>query len=144
MMHIICQTKYLVRPRDFTKPNGNRCPNCSISHGEAKIVKFLEHNRLSYESEFKITECKNKRPLPFDFKIDLKNGKFILLEYDGKQHFVPTFNTKTFNRQKENDSIKTKFCEDNNIKLIRINYLQLDNIYKILKEELKGLKLQRL
>ena len=35
------------------------------------------------------------------------------------------------------DNIKTKYCEDNNIKLIRIPYWNYNNIEQILELELK-------
>jgi hypothetical protein len=34
------------------------------------------------------------------------------------------------------DSIKNIFCKENNIKLIRIPYYEIDNIEQILKKEL--------
>ena len=34
------------------------------------------------------------------------------------------------------DNIKTQYCKDNNIKLIRIPYWDFDNIEEILKKEL--------
>ena len=36
----------------------------------------------------------------------------------------------------EHDNIKTQYCLDNNIKLIRIPYWEFDNIENILKQEL--------
>ena len=35
------------------------------------------------------------------------------------------------------DDVKTKYCKDNNIKLIRIPYLEKNNLKYILKLELK-------
>ena len=42
-----------------------------------------------------------------------------------------------FVNSKIRDTIKTKYCKDNNIKLIRIPYWDFNNIEKILKKELK-------
>ena len=39
-------------------------------------------------------------------------------------------------KQQNRDSIKTQYCLDNNIKLIRIPYWELKNINKILSENL--------
>ena len=36
------------------------------------------------------------------------------------------------------DTIKTRYCKDNNIRLIRIPYWEFDNIENILELELKG------
>jgi uridylate kinase len=59
------------------------------------------------------------------------------------QHYKPwVFNDekKAINKlkkQKIKDSIKTKYCKDNNIKLIRIPYTEFKNIENILKKEIK-------
>jgi hypothetical protein len=44
---------------------------------------------------------------------------------------------KRFNELKIKDNIKTKYCLDNNIKLIRIPHTEFKNIEKILKQELE-------
>ena len=38
---------------------------------------------------------------------------------------------------KRNDNIKTEYCKNNNIKLIRIPYWEFDNIEQIICQELK-------
>lgn len=63
----------------------------------------------------------------------------ICIEYDGGQHFkeVKHFGGKAgFEQRKENDKIKTQYCIDNNIKLIRIPYTEFKNIEEILEKEL--------
>lgn len=74
--------------------------------------------------------CKNQKKLPFDFYLNDFN---IIIEYDGIQHFKPSFNEKEFKNIKVNDEIKNKFCKDNNIKLIRIPYWEFENIENILE-----------
>ena len=41
-----------------------------------------------------------------------------------------------FVKRKINDTVKTKYCQDNNIKLIRIPYWEEKNIKNILMKEL--------
>ena len=41
---------------------------------------------------------------------------------------------ENFNKNKERDSIKTKYCKDNNINLIRIPYFNYNNIDTILEK----------
>ena len=60
----------------------------------------------------------------------------MALEYNGKQHykFVKYFHKtkERFEKQKERDSLKRKYCKDLGIKLIEIPYtfdLTKDNIY---------------
>lgn len=77
--------------------------------------------------------------LRFDFYLSDYN---ILIEYNGKQHYysIPYFGGEdTLKRQKVNDAIKEKYCQDNNIKLIRIPYWDFNNIESILEIEV-GLK----
>lgn len=43
---------------------------------------------------------------------------------------------ENFKTVQYHDAIKNKYCEDNNIKLLRIPYWDFDNIEEILKKEL--------
>jgi very-short-patch-repair endonuclease len=69
--------------------------------------------------------CRNKKPLPFDFYLPELN---ICIEYDGIQHYK-TWKGKqadlyivNLQKTKQHDLIKTNFCKDNGIRLIRIPY----------------------
>ena len=80
--------------------------------------------------------AKKIKPLPFDFYLPNYN---ICIEYDGEQHFKPIKyfgGQKAFQSQQQKDEIKNKYCQDNKIKLIRISYMDYDNIEKILNKEL--------
>lgn len=49
----------------------------------------------------------------------------MCIEYDGIQHYKPIKYFGGYNyykKQKMRDDIKTKFCQDKNIKLLRIKY----------------------
>ena len=122
---------------------GSRCPHCKTSKGENKIKKYLDDNNLYYFQQYKFKHCKNIRELPFDFYLPDYN---ICIEYDGEQHYKPiNYNGKmTIEEQnkrleyyKNNDDIKNNYCQDNNIKLIRIPYWESDNIDKILDNIIK-------
>lgn len=118
--------------------NGGKCPYCSETRGERKIRKFLENNNIKFIAQYRIDDCRYKYPLPFDFCIEI-NGEKMLLEFDGLEHFQPIDyfgGEEKFNIRKRNDSIKNEYCKNNNIKLIRISYLDYDNIEEILKEKL--------
>ena len=75
--------------------------------------------------------------LPFDFYIpSLK----ILIEFDGIQHFKPISiwgGEKALISQTERDEIKNNFAIQNNFKLIRISYVDLNKIDKILETIIK-------
>jgi very-short-patch-repair endonuclease len=108
------------------------CPRCAGSKGEKMIIRVLEQYDIKYILQYKFEECKDIRCLPFD--VYLPQYK-ICIEYDGIQHYitVPLFGGENGLRETQRrDAIKTKFCEDNNIDLIRIKYTDYSNIEDIL------------
>ncbi len=111
--------------------NGVRCPNCwriiNRSKGESLIKSLLEMNKIQFEDQVAFDDCKNKRSLKFDFYIKDKN---LLIEYDGKQHFDPYDfygGCEKLNKMRINDDIKTNYCKEKNIKLLRISYKMTRN-----------------
>lgn len=127
---------------DFSQtPNshlqGIGCPSCQESKGEKLISKFLNKNDILYYRQHKFTECKNIYQLPFDFYIpSLRTA----IEFDGLQHFQPIEyfgGLQAYESLKSNDKIKSDYCEDNYINLIRIRYDEIDKIEKILKENIR-------
>jgi hypothetical protein len=105
---------------------GRDCPKCALKNSkpQRKIEEFLNKNKICYKTEYKITECKNKRPLPFDFAIfKPKDDLIFLIEYQGEQHFFPIWGQKQLQYIQNNDKIKLNFCKTNNINLFEINFL---------------------
>ena len=91
---------------------------------KTKISLFLEENNIKFDRQHRFDNCKYKRKLPFDFYLPKYN---ICVEYDGIQHFesIKYFGgDKKLKYTKINDEIKTKFCNNNKIRLIRIKYNQ--------------------
>src|SRR5208283_3925698 len=63
------------------------CPKCKLSHGELRIIKFLESNNIEYVTQKTFNDFRNSftdKMYQYDFYIPSKN---LLIEYDGKQHF---------------------------------------------------------
>ena len=120
---------------------GCGCPICNSSKGELKIKKYFDDNKINYLKELRFKDCRDKRPLPFDFYLSDYN---CCIEYDGEQHFKataikkvsPMYADEIYKRTIEHDMIKNKYCETNNIKLIRIPYWEFNNIEYILEREL--------
>lgn len=113
------------------------CPNCKESKGERKVRLFLEDHKIYFISQYRFNNCKDKYTLPFDFYLPKYN---LCIEYDGKMHYIPSNFSNGEEKLKytqTHDKIKTDYCENNNIKLLRISYLDYNNIEKILSEELK-------
>jgi hypothetical protein len=126
-----------------TSPNNllcrkQNCPKCASSTGEKTIRNILESNDIKFQEQYRIPECRNKLPLPFDFAVfDDNNMIKTLIEFQGEQHFksVDFFGGNGgFVYRKRNDLIKKEFCEKNNILLIEITYK--DNIEEILNKEI--------
>lgn len=117
---------------------GCGCPNCNESKGEKEIAKFLDKNKITYSRQHKFPDCRNVFELPFDFYIPSIR---TCIEFDGKQHYEPLEffgGLKAYETLKVNDKIKSDYCEEEYINLIRIKYTDLDNIYQILWENLKN------
>lgn len=113
-----------------------RCPKCNSSTPEQIISKWLDNNEIIYEREKIFKDCKDKRYLPFDFYLP---DYSCCIEYDGEQHYKEVSfkgNKTKLEYIQKHDLIKTKFCVDNNIKLIRIPYWEFNNIENILKSVL--------
>ena len=115
------------------------CPKCSMYHNEEIIADILDSLELVFKPQKKFDDCKDKNPLPFDFYLVDYN---ICIEYDGEQHYSPiNFNGKTssaeaFKKTQLHDKIKTEYCINNNIPLIRIPYWENKNLRGFLMSEL--------
>ncbi len=122
------------------------CPICNEhnkqnSKGMLKVEKWLKTHNIKFEKEYRFDGCKDKRKLPFDYFLP---DKEICIEVDGRQHFEKAyFGGTDEEKAKESlaytethDEIKNDFCKENNIKLIRIPYFEIDNINNILKSTL--------
>ena len=115
---------------------GTRCPYCNESKGEKRINSFLLKNNINYLIQYRFEDCKFKYTLPFDFYLPKYN---CCIEFDGGQHYkiVDWFGgLDGFVDTKIRDTVKNIYCQQNNIKLIRIPYWDFDNIEDILIREL--------
>lgn len=102
--------------------HGRGCPKCKFSHGERAVEMYLDKHRINYIQQYRFSDCKNKIPLSFDFYLPDNN---VCIEYDGRQHYesIDCFGGEEYLQYViQNDNIKTKYCEDNNIALLRIKY----------------------
>jgi len=136
--HNICNNEYPVTPDNFLR--GRRCPFCAESKGEQAIRYWLNKNFKYFISQYKIDNCRNIEPLPFDFAIFKdkdKNNLNILIEYDGEFHYKPILGKKHLLYQQHNDKLKNTYCKNNNIKLLRIPYWEFDRIEEILENNFK-------
>lgn len=128
-----CNDYFYIRPSHHLNNVG--CASCAGSKGEHTIKNILQDLNFKYVQEKRFNDCVYKRPLPFDFYIPSLN---VCIEYDGQHHFkcVEFFGESHYNDTQIRDDIKTQYCVDNNIQLIRIPYWEFNNIEEILKREL--------
>jgi len=122
---------------------GQGCPICQESKNEMHIKNLFEGEKYKFETQKQFVKLGNQK---FDFY--LPNDK-VLIEYDGKQHFEPTFGKSEYTRQLnyntlyESDNIKNEFVKTNNfgLKLIRIPYtLKIGTYDKLLLDALKNIE----
>lgn len=142
-----CGKEYITSINSF-RYGKTRCDKCSniISRYEQLVINYLRKNKIKYKRQKKFSDCRNILPLPFDFYLKDFN---MLIEADGQGHYqVCNFHgcskeqgLKSFESTKINDGIKTKYCKDNNINLLRIPYWEFDNktYIKILNQSIPNL-----
>jgi len=115
------------------------CPYCKSSKGEIIIRNILQELNLNYKEQYKIHIKEIDTKIYFDFYLPDFN---IAIEYDGKQHFKPIdiFGGEYGLIQNQyRDKLKNKYCELNNIELIRFNYLEnQEKIKGVLNERFKN------
>ena len=102
--------------------SGKGCESCRESKNESLISVFLKNKNLTFIPQHKFIDCKYKRLLPFDFFLPDYN---LCIEFNGEQHYKPIdfFGGKDgFIKQQIRDKIKIDYCNDNNIKLLIINF----------------------
>lgn len=127
---IICPIHGEFSQEAYHHTEGVGCPRCSFSKGELAVAKVLDILNIHYEQEKKFPECKDKRPLQFDFYF-VYCGLHFLVEYQGVHHYKPV---KFFEREghakhewyKQHDDIKRKFASQFGFILIEIPYTQKD------------------
>lgn len=122
ILHKDCNGIFERSIQEFVNRGSIGCPYCNTISNGAKFVKmFLDKNNINYEMEKKFKECKNIKELPFDFYLPDYN---ICIEYDGEHHKRVLYHWGGEERLKQiqkRDNIKTEYCKENGIFLIRIN-----------------------
>lgn len=105
------------------------CGCASQSSGEIKITQLLEQVNIEFQTQYRIKDF--NIGAPFDFAIFKNNQLLGLIEYDGEQHFEAVElwgGEEQLKIQQERDEKKNQWCQENNIRLIRIPYTEYDNL----------------
>lgn len=139
-----CGEEFTTTVTHIMSENKVRCDTCSKYKSSFEIIVenlLIEYN-IKYTYQKRFDDCVNVYMLPFDYYLDELN---IIIEVDGEGHFKPVrFNgcskesaLKSYRSTTRNDKIKTEYCKNNNIKLIRVSYIEINNLTfkeKILSE----------
>lgn len=142
-----CKTFFFQTPHSHLKGLG--CPNCNCSSNELKIEQILKQNNISFCIQKRFEDCRDQKPLPFDFYLTEYN---MCIEYQGEQHFIPIKRTKSdtnedteknLNYIKHHDLIKKMYCKDNRIDFFEIMYYEdvderMNKLLSSLKENHNG------
>lgn len=113
------------------QPEGRKnCQKCNFKQSQYSILteEWLRDNNIPYIREYRFEDCRDKLPLPFDFRIEW-NDKVILIEVDGSQHYYKSFGDdgSKLKDQQNKDRIKTKYCEENGYILLRLPWTKYNN-----------------
>lgn len=131
----IFTTSYL----NYVKAKVQRCPVCTqkTSKGEFMIECYLTSVGISYEREKRFDDCRDVKPLPFDFYIPKYN---LIVEFDGQHHYFDVYGEEFFERTKRHDKIKDDYCAENRINLLRIPYYDGSNIKDLIASEISKIE----
>jgi len=139
-----CHHKWETTPdillQSYSRKTG--CPKCASYINENRIDYILNGCGYKIEIQKRFSDCRDKQPLPFDRYLPEFN---ILIEYDGEGHYKPIRrgnmtdeeSLQALKNTQKHDEMKTKYCKDNNIPLIRIPYWEKDNMEYFLFTQLK-------
>lgn len=108
---------------------------CLKSKAEEDMEQILISYNIRYKREYKIKECKDKQPLPFDFAIFNNVDELVgLIELNGQQHYSEGgWNTKKHLQYvQKHDKIKHRFCLLNDIPFLVIPYQYFGELEKFL------------
>lgn len=127
-----CGNKISVFGCNLTRLHTTSCGCANRSIGEQNIENLLKQHNINYIKEYSFNDLKLIKKLRFDFAILNSNNQLIeLVEFDGRQHnneYTPWNSTESLQERQYKDNLKNKYCEEHNIKLIRISYEKRDNI----------------
>lgn len=120
-VEIICNNHGIFYQAPTDHLRGVGCPRCQFSKGEQQILIFLENNNINFDSQKRFKDCKNIKPLPFDFYLNDYN---VCIEFQGEQHYRSISfygGDKGLIKIQKRDKIKKEYCINNNISYIEIN-----------------------
>lgn len=107
------------------------CGCMKHSKGEEILYRLFQNNNISFQTQKTFENCRfpySNALAKYDFYLSDYN---ILIEFDGKQHYEVVggyFSEDVVQAIKERDAFKTQWCKDNNIKLVRFTYKEINDM----------------
>lgn len=106
------------------------CKRQNISKDAQKILNFLKQNEYSFVSEYKFQDLEGDkgRPLRFDFALLSNSNVILLIEIQGRQHYMPVDifgGQESFDIQQRYDNKKREYCKNNKIPLLELTYKEI-------------------
>jgi len=95
------------------------CPRCQMSKGEQAITNWLTTRQIEFRTQVAIPEFNRGKRFDFFFP---QHGFY--LEFDGELHYAPNFGRHRLELQIERDRKANIWCACNNVRLVRISYLE--------------------
>lgn len=125
-----CGNQIYVKTCDLVNGHTKSC-GCIKSKAETEISDYLKSHGIVFQRQKTFIGCKNQSLLRFDFYLP---DYGIAIEYDGEFHYIQSSIGNDLNSQVMRDEIKTQYCKENDILLIRIPYWEKKQIDSILGE----------
>ena len=148
-----CPNTYRARPAVVASGNTKSCGCIKKSSGEAVIERWLKSQGYrqtsgsptprTYDREARFDDCRDKKPLPFDFAVNVR-GRMRLVEFQGPHHYeAVTFGgsgdgAARLVATKRRDRIKARWAARRGYPLLRIHYRRKDEIPALLADFLEG------
>ena len=129
----ICGNEFVALPAKIMNGHITSCGCRKRSSREDMIRSFLDSCGIEFAEQYRFPDCKDKYTLPFDFAIMSNQSVVALVEYDGQQHYkaVSCFGGQSgFENTVRRDKIKDRYCQNNNINLLRLPYTLTDSEIK--------------
>lgn len=127
-----------------SRNKGSNCPYLTIYKGEEYIKQYLQKNNIVFIPQQKFPDLigTGGGQLSYDFSIPSKKYGFVLIEYNGIQHYESSEffgGDEQLKKQKEYDRLKKEYAKKHGYKLIIVKYTYdtYGDVAEYLEKELK-------
>ena len=130
----------------YGRNSGLGCPYLITYKGEKHIKQYLQKNNISFNFQQKFSDLLGTGggQLSYDFSIPNEKYGYVLIEYNGIQHYEANDyfgGEAALKKQKEHDKRKRDYAKKHGYKLITVKYTYdtYESIAEYLDKELKKL-----